>query len=320
MAKNGIHLSSPTSGTTDIFSTCSTGKVAIPRNFRGHQEPYLGQAYAGLYLYSPNNYREYIQLQLEDVLQKDMFYELSLFVSLAESSTVSTNALNVLLTDNPIVLGTSKNLSKSRLLRLKDHRFQFQKLEWKGSSRDDTNWVLVKVRFKAKGFEKHLILGNFGSDGLTSRHKTDNYRSNTKEFAYYYIDGISLMGSDHQPYELGAPYVIDGVRFKTDSYQLSALAKSNIEKLYKNVRGLQGKIKITINGHTDDMGSDGHNEFLSHKRAKAVASYLVELGFPHERIVWKGYGNRKPLISKVTEEARLQNRRVDFVITDFEDQ
>ena len=56
------------------------------------------------------------------------------------------------------------------------------------------------------------------------------------------------------------------------------------------------------------------------KRAKAVANYLVHLGFPKERIVWEGHGNRKPLVKKLTEEARLLNRRVDFVITEFEDQ
>jgi len=320
LAKNGIDLSSPTSGTTDLFSTCSTGKVSIPKNFRGRQDAHSGDAYAGLYLYSPNDYREYIQLRLDTVLEKDMYYELTLYVSLAESSTVSTNALNVLLTDDAIVMGTSKNLSKSRLRALKNHRFQFQKLEWKGSSRDDSNWVPVQVRFKARGFEKHLILGNFSSDELTNRYKTENFRSTSKEFAYYYIDGITMVESDHQPLELGEAYVIDGVRFDTDSYELSTLAKSNIEKLYKNVKGLKHKIKITINGHTDDMGSDGHNEFLSYKRARAVATYLVELGFPNERIVWKGHGNRKPLISKMTDDARLKNRRVDFVITDFEDQ
>ncbi|MGD1947765.1 MAG: OmpA family protein [Croceivirga sp.] len=315
--EHAVHLSSPTSGTTDIFNTCAMGKVSIPRNFRGQQPTFLGESYAGLYLYSPNDYREYILLKLDTVLQKDTFYELTMYVSLAESSTVSTNDINVLFSDRPIALGTSKNLSKSRLSRLNEHRFQFQRLEWRGSSRDMDNWTPITLRFQAKGFETHIILGNFSGDGLTNRFKTKNFRSAHKEFAYYYIDEVRLIASSQQPFEVGEPYVIEGVRFANDSYLLSDIAKGKIQALYNHLRAFPNK-KITINGHTDDKGSEERNQFLSHRRAKAVASYLVELGFPDKNIVWKGHGNRKPLVTKTTEEARLKNRRVDFVITEFE--
>ncbi|MEO0572401.1 MAG: OmpA family protein [Bacteroidota bacterium] len=319
LAKTVQHLSSPTSGTTDVFSTCSNGKVAIPKNFRGHQAAFGGDSYAGLYLFSPNDYREYIQLPLNTVLNKGDYYEFSLFVSLAESSTVSTASLGVLFTDEPIALETSKNLSKSRLLRGKHKKFNFQKLSWKGSSRDVDNWVKVEIGFEAKGFEQNIVLGNFSGDAFTTKFKTANKGSVTKEFAYYYIDEVILVKKHHQMYELGAPYVIEGVRFETDSHILSGLAKTKVRELYLKIRNMP-KVKITINGHTDDMGSEGHNEFLSHRRAKSVATYLVQLGFPEDRILWEGHGNRKPLVPKVTEDARLKNRRVDFVITDFEDQ
>lgn len=319
LAKTARYLSSPTAGTTDVFSTCSKGKVAIPKNFRGYQKPLSGDSYAGLYLYSPNNYREYIQLPLDTVLKKGAYYEFSLFVSLAESSTVSTSTFGVLFTDGPIALETSKNLSKNRLLRGKPQKFNFQKLSWKGSSREVNDWVKVEIGFEAKGFEQNIILGNFNDDAFTTKFKTSNKRSVTKEFAYYYIDDVVLIKTRHQMYELGAPYVIEGVRFETDSYLLSELARTKVRELYQRIRDMP-KVKITINGHTDDMGSEGHNEFLSHRRAKSVATYLVKLGFPEERIVWEGHGHRKPLVPKLTEEARLKNRRVDFVITEFEDQ
>lgn len=319
LAKIAQYLSSPTAGTTDIFSACSQGKVGIPKNFRGQQKAYSGEAYAGLYLYSPNNYREYIQLPLDTVLKKGEYYEFSFFVSLAESSTVSTSSLGVLFTDEPIALETSKNLSKSRLLRGKYQKFNFQKLSWKGSSRDVNDWVKVEIGFEAKGFEQNIVLGNFRGDAFTTKFTTSNKGSVTKEFAYYYIDEVVLVKTHHEMYELGAPYVIEGVRFETDSYLLSELARTKVRELYKKIRNMP-KVRITINGHTDDMGSEGHNEFLSHRRAKSVATYLVELGFPEDRIVWEGHGNRKPLVPKLTDEARLKNRRVDFVITEFEDQ
>ncbi len=319
LTKTAQYLSSPTEGTTDIFSTCSSGKVGIPKNFRGQQKALSGEAYAGLYLYSPNDYREYIQLPLDTVLNKGDYYEFSLFVSLAESSTVSTASLDVLFTEAPIALTTSRNLSKSRLLRGQHQKLNFQKLSWKGSSRDTKEWVKVEIGFEAKGFEKNIVLGNFRADALTNKFKTANKGPVTKEFAYYYIDDVVLVKTRHEMYELGAPYVIEGVQFETDSYLLSDFAKTKVRELYQKIRNMP-KVKITINGHTDDMGSEGHNEFLSHRRAKSVATYLVNLGFPEERIIWEGHGNRKPLVSKLTEEARLRNRRVDFVITDFEDQ
>ena len=319
LAKTAKYLSSPTAGTTDVFSTCSKGKIAVPKNFRGYQEALSGQSYAGLYLFSPNDYREYIQLPLNTALKEGDYYEFSLFVSLAESSTVSTSSLGVLFTDEPIALETSKNLSKSRLLRGKYQKFNFQKLSWKGSYRDVNDWVKVEIGFEAKGFEQNIVLGNFRGDAFTTKFKISNKRPVTKEFAYYYIDEVVLVKKHHEMYELGAPYVIEGVRFETDSHLLSELAKTKVRELYQKIRNMP-KVKITINGHTDDMGSKGHNEFLSHRRAKSVATYLVKLGFPEERIVWEGHGNRKPLVTKLTDDARLRNRRVDFVITEFEDQ
>ncbi|MEN1783642.1 MAG: hypothetical protein AAGF77_00760 [Bacteroidota bacterium] len=64
LASQGLHVSSPTTGTADVFSKCATGKVAIPDNFRGSQTAFSGDTYAGLYLFSPNNYRDYLKLTL----------------------------------------------------------------------------------------------------------------------------------------------------------------------------------------------------------------------------------------------------------------
>ena len=318
LAKIGVNLSSPTAGTTDIFSHCGSAKVGVPKNFRGTQNPKLGNTYAGLYLFSSNDYREYIQLSLKEPLVAGRSYNLQFYVSLAETSTVATAALNVLFANGPVQLGTSKNLSKSRLIRQKGLRFNFLDLNWKGSFLEKDEWVGIDVQFTAKGFERYIILGNFRNDGTTVRKSTKKDGHILKEFAYYYIDEISLC-PERPLFEKGEPYVIEGVNFDTDSYQLSEEAKQKIRELYGNIKELS-KIKVTINGHTDDQGGELHNEFLSRNRARAVASFLVALGFPSQRIVWAGHGQRQPLIPELTKEARRENRRVDFVITDFEDQ
>ena len=55
-------------------------------NFKGKQEPFDGSAYAGLYLYAPDDYREYIQVPLKETLEKGSRYRLTLFLSLSEKS------------------------------------------------------------------------------------------------------------------------------------------------------------------------------------------------------------------------------------------
>ncbi len=72
------------------------------------------------------------------------------------------------------------------------------------------------------------------------------------------------------------------------------------------------KWKILISGHTDNMGSETYNVFLSKKRAKTVADYLVARGVKRSRIKYEGRGFSKPSVANTTEEGRQLNRRCEF--------
>jgi outer membrane protein OmpA-like peptidoglycan-associated protein len=74
--------------------------------------------------------------------------------------------------------------------------------------------------------------------------------------------------------------------------------------------------RITVYGHTDDVGSDAYNLELSERRAKSVCEYLIEVGIRPEIITMKGYGKTNPLIQGKTPEARAKNRRVEIGIVD----
>ena len=74
------------------------------------------------------------------------------------------------------------------------------------------------------------------------------------------------------------------------------------------------KIKVEIQGHTDNIGSEKYNLKLSQKRAEAVREYLIFKGVAPERLIAKGYGESKPIADNGTEEGRALNRRVEFVI------
>lgn len=75
------------------------------------------------------------------------------------------------------------------------------------------------------------------------------------------------------------------------------------------------KLKLIVNGHCDDVGSDDYNDELSLARAKAVKDYLTGRGVWPDYVKVYGYGKRKPIVYSSSEQARALNRRVEFILT-----
>jgi outer membrane protein OmpA-like peptidoglycan-associated protein len=73
---------------------------------------------------------------------------------------------------------------------------------------------------------------------------------------------------------------------------------------------------VTISGHTDNSGSEGHNLNLSKRRADVVAEYLVGNGVEIKRVKTTGLGSSKPIEPNTTYEGRKKNRRVELLIHD----
>ena len=75
----------------------------------------------------------------------------------------------------------------------------------------------------------------------------------------------------------------------------------------------QNNYELTIEGHTDSVGSNQYNIELSRRRAEAVKAKLIEFGLPEDRIVGiEAKGEEYPVATNETPEGRLQNRRVEF--------
>jgi outer membrane protein OmpA-like peptidoglycan-associated protein len=53
----------------------------------------------------------------------------------------------------------------------------------------------------------------------------------------------------------------------------------------------------------------------SERRATAVANYFISNGISKERLTWKGFGDTKPIADNNTEKGRVQNRRVEMIIS-----
>lgn len=104
------------------------------------------------------------------------------------------------------------------------------------------------------------------------------------------------------------------VQFLKGSGILAKAAQSELDKLVNALINDHPQVNITIEGHTDDTGSDEFNQKLSEKRAASVKSYLVSKKVAGERISTIGYGKSKPLSDNSTVEGKAMNRRVEFKV------
>ncbi len=73
-------------------------------------------------------------------------------------------------------------------------------------------------------------------------------------------------------------------------------------------------VVMTIEGHTDSIGTDQFNQGLSEARAEAGKAHIVGLGVDPARLTAVGYGESRPIADNDTPAGRTQNRRLEFVM------
>ncbi|HMI77747.1 MAG TPA: OmpA family protein [Ferruginibacter sp.] len=75
--------------------------------------------------------------------------------------------------------------------------------------------------------------------------------------------------------------------------------------------------KVTIDGHTDDVGKDEMNQTLSDNRAASVKVYFVSKGIDESRLTSTGYGESKPIADNKTAAGKAKNRRVEMALKNY---
>ena len=97
----------------------------------------------------------------------------------------------------------------------------------------------------------------------------------------------------------------------------SSVLKSEAQALLDDVAAVLQKYPETdvlVKGHTDNTGSEGHNQQLSERRSQAVKNYLVTRGVTVARLQALGFGESMPVTSNTSADGRAQNRRVEMQI------
>lgn len=102
------------------------------------------------------------------------------------------------------------------------------------------------------------------------------------------------------------------INFETGRWDLPAAAKPTIDEIAALMRR-EGALKLSVEGHTDNVGQPAANRTLSDNRARAVREAIEAAGIPAARLRSTGYGAERPIADNRTEEGRGRNRRVELV-------
>ena len=149
------------------------------------------------------------------------------------------------------------------------------------------------------------------ADTTTSSEKTTLAAANTAPAP---INGQAA-GAKSDPATMAAEVgrQLEKVYFDFDSASLSDAARqtltSNAAVITRNPN-----VKVRIEGHCDERGSDEYNLAIGERRAKAAAHYLKALGIGAERISTISFGKEKPAATGHDEAAWAKNRRDEFFV------
>jgi outer membrane protein OmpA-like peptidoglycan-associated protein/tetratricopeptide (TPR) repeat protein len=115
-----------------------------------------------------------------------------------------------------------------------------------------------------------------------------------------------------QRIEQGSEAILKNIFFELNSYQLKTESFAELDKMIDFIN--LNKLRIQIQGHTDNQGTESYNQKLSENRAKAVYEYLIKGGIDKKRLDFKGYGFSTPIADNNTREGQAKNRRTAFKI------
>ncbi len=110
-----------------------------------------------------------------------------------------------------------------------------------------------------------------------------------------------------------AVHLTNDILFDFNSYSLRPESQQTLRDLAANFQRYPDET-ISVEGHTDNIGSPAYNQGLSERRAYSVRDYLRDQGVPGSRITASGYGESRPKASNNTPEGRQLNRRVEIHI------
>ena len=200
----------------------------------------------------------------------------------------------------------------------------------KGELKDENNDVISDAKLELKNLQTKETV-NIDLDSATGKYShvvlfDEDYVMTVKKKEYVFesnyfsktdssLNEPKKLDIDMKRIKVGSSYQLNHVLFKTKSTELDSSSQEMINNLAQFLQENKS-IKISIEGHTDNVGHANDNMTLSNNRAKVVHDNLIGLGISASRLSYKGFGASRPIKTNDTEEGRQENRRTQFVITE----
>ena len=315
--------------------------VLTSGNSYGKEEPKEGDNYAGLVVYSPKDKiaRNYITSPLTQPMLKGKKYCVSMYISLAEGSKFATNNLGINFhkkqpkqEDNKTIIEKTSILHPNSKLVSATY-----------------GWEKVCGTYISEGGEEFITIGNFTATDKSKIEKTlkiKDYKGVISEFAYYYVDNISVVmveqksacecGNQENNKETYYHKIImleekmtpiqrieaHTAFFPFGKYELQETNRSTIDAVIREMKTNPTFI-IELFGHLDVNEAELATKKplfadLSNRRIREVMKYMIENGIEEKRLISTPKDEKEPneeIIEEDDEDLKLaKNRRVMFII------
>ena len=324
--------SSPNKGTPDYFNTCCDSlqselsayrspTAGVPRNRLGIQRAKNGKAYSGIIVLDERPpIIEYLQAKLLQPLVAGQHYCVNMYVSLADYSRFAIDKIGIYFSKENISMNEWKPIEA--VPQIVSHENVILN--------SSVKWTLVSGELEAAGGEQFLIIGCFEKPENLKKERTKVNKDQVPYglsdiLSYYYIDevsvklregtqpcfeAVSLRASAKQDTVLyfenltqheikaGNSIVLKNIFFETARSKLLGESFVELNKLVFILTKQYPKMKIEINGHTDNAGDAKYNRQLSEDRAKSVVKYLLSKGIDYHRLSFHGFGFTNPIADK----------------------
>jgi peptidoglycan-associated lipoprotein len=157
------------------------------------------------------------------------------------------------------------------------------------------------------------VLALWGTGCRSSHDKLDGYDSDNFGDV---VDVTHVAGDEPlaQRCEFGTPITdvsFENVAFPYDSFQIADSERGKIEQV-ANYMNDNVSVRLVIDGHCDERGSQEYNLSLGEHRALAIRAYLIELGVSGDRIQTRSFGEEQPVDPGHNDAAWSINRRGEF--------
>jgi peptidoglycan-associated lipoprotein len=108
-----------------------------------------------------------------------------------------------------------------------------------------------------------------------------------------------------------AAAALQDIHFDYDKYDIKAEDRPRLQKISEFLRAYPA-VKVEIQGHCDERGTNEYNLALGNRRAAATMDYLMALGSSDKKFTLISYGKERPLCTEGNEACWSKNRRAHF--------